>query len=125
MSAEGKLNSLGFIERDSVCTQAFLDQKGVEGYNWNASKGGSFDAPSTYPEVYKAHLAKLNDDEAVAEEEPVNTIPEHSHGEEPETGLLVVTILIWVAIAIIIMVAIFMYCKMKMRKDQQIMSTRQ
>lgn len=118
VSKDGKkLNGLGFIERDSVCAQAFLDQLGVEGYNWNASKGSKFDSPEAYPTMYKSKLAILNDDEAVEAEGPSNTIPSHSHGEEAETGLVVVTVLIWVAIAIIVMVAIFMYCKMRMKKD--------
>ena len=110
------MNAISFIERDSVCTQAFLDSLGVEGYDWNASKNGSFDTPSNYQQSFKSRVASLNDDEAQVLDEVVQ-VPEHSHDEEPETGLLVVTILIWVAIAIIIMVAVFMYLRIKMKKD--------
>ncbi len=118
------MNSLGFIERDSVCTQAFLDTLGVEGYDWNASKGSSFEAPESYTDAYKARVELLNDDEAQEALATKVVVPDHSHGEEPETGLLVMTILIWITIAIIIGVCIFMYCKMKMKKDSQIGSTR-
>jgi len=124
VNEDGYLNALGFIERDSVCTQAFLDTLGVEGYDWNASKGASFGAPSTYTADFKARVELLNDDEAQELLATAPVVPEHSHGEEAETGLVVVTVLIWVAIAIIMMVCIFMYCKMKMKKDQQIGHTR-
>lgn len=124
VNEDGFLNAISFIERDSVCTQAFLDTLGVEGYDWNASKGASFGAPSSYTEEYKTRVELLNDDEAQEALATNVVVPEHSHGEEAETGLVVVTVLIWVAIAIIIMVCIFMYCKMKMKKDQQIGHTR-
>ena len=41
----GNLNSLGIVERDSVCTQSFLDKLGKDGYSWSATVGSSFDAP--------------------------------------------------------------------------------
>ena len=42
---KGNLNSLGIVERDSVCTQSFLDKLGKDSYSWSATVGSSFDAP--------------------------------------------------------------------------------
>jgi len=70
--------------------------------------------------MYQARVQQLNQGGIVVD----NQVASHSHGEEPETALLVITILIWVAIFIFMCVMLFMYCKMK-KKDSMISNTRQ
>lgn len=45
--------------------------------------------------------------------DPKPIIPSHEHDEEVETGLLVVTILVWLAVAALIGVFIYQFCKEK------------
>ena len=46
-------------------------------------------------------------------EDPKKIIPTHSHDAEAETGLVVVTILVWLAVAALIGVFIYQFCKEK------------
>ncbi len=153
VNSDGFMNSLGFVQRDSVCTQAFLNVLGVENYDWNATKEGAFEVPDTYTDAYKNRVESLNasgandiletyvvvpveskpaskgDDSKTRENQAAESYAsalgglKHDHEVVTDTSLVVVTILIWVAILIIILVCIFMYCKMKMQKDQQVRHT--
>lgn len=70
--------------------------------------------------MYQARVQRLNEGGVVVD----NQVASHSHGEEPETALLVITILLWVAIFIMMVVMIVMYCRMK-KRDSMISNTRQ
>ena len=46
-------------------------------------------------------------------EDPKKIIPTHTHDAEAETGLVVVTVLVWLAVAALIGVFIYQFCKEK------------
>jgi len=49
VAADGNLNGLGLIERNSVCTQAFFDKLGAEKYGWRSRVESAFEVPASYP----------------------------------------------------------------------------
>ena len=123
VSDDGLLNSIGFVERDSVCTQGFLDTLGKEAYDWYTPTEKSFGTPETYTAEYKTRVEKLNE-KLVLYTPPV--IPKEDESketttrpadpqrfikttieEETEGGSLVAAIFIWVTIVLVVVMIIY------------------
>ncbi len=112
---DGTLAGLGFIERDSKCTQEFLDEVGEENYTWVSPKPSELVTRPEYPEEYKSEIQNLLESKDLIAS---GQLPQHEHEEKAETGLVVVTIIVYVAVAILLMVMIYQYCKeKKMNRD--------
>lgn len=62
------------------------------------------------PAKYKDEVEQL---QRQREDIQAGNLPQHEHDEKVETGLIVVTVLVWVAVAILLAVMIFQMCKQK------------
>jgi len=62
------------------------------------------------PEKYQAEVEKLAKQREALQQ---GVLPQHEHDEKVETGLIVVTVIVWVAVAILLAVMIFQMCKEK------------
>jgi len=102
------MNSLGFVLRDSDCSQQFIDALGSS-YTWTSPKGAVAVVPERTPE----HVIDLENIEVELQELRAGEIEQHDHDEKAESALVGVTIAIWVAVAILIMVFVFQYCREK------------
>lgn len=107
-AANGDMNSLGFVLRDSDCSQQFIDALGSS-YTWTSPKGAVAVVPERTPE----HVIDLENIEVELQELRAGEIEQHDHDEKAESALVGVTIAIWVAVAILIMVFVFQYCREK------------
>jgi len=107
---DGNLAGLGFIERDSRCTQDFLDEIGEGSYSWTSPKPSQLVSRPEYPDEYRSEIEELlGSKDQIAS----GRLPQHEHDEKAETGLVIVTILVYVALAVLIMVMIYQHCKEK------------
>ena len=118
-NSDGTLAGLGFIGRDSKCTDRFRAATGSN-YSWISPDPSKLAVKPEAPEEYKDKVDALiklqnNPTAAVAFLDAVNgTVPSHEHDEKAETGLVVVTVLIWVAV--VIMAGVFVFMCIKDRK---------
>lgn len=122
---DGLLNSIGFVERDSVCTQGFLDTLGKEAYDWYTPTEKSFSTPETYTAEFKTRVEKLNEKLVLytppvivedKEDEPEETTSRLGDPqrfikttivEETEGGSVVAAIFIWITIVIVVVMIIY------------------
>ncbi len=135
---DGLLNSIGFVERDSVCTQGFLDTLGKEAYDWYTPTENSFATPETYTAEYRTRVDKLNEKLALytppvipkkKEDEPKETTTRPADPqrfikttieEETEGGSLIAAIFIWITIILVIVMIIYVQCKIQKNKNSQL-----
>lgn len=119
LTEEGYLGGLGIIQRDSVCTQVFLNELGPSGYSWTAKRPENFKVPSNYPEEFKARVHALNGQRAVTNSTDttnliltpaVETAPQVVRKETieytDESGMIAGAIIVWVLAAIFFIVAL-------------------
>ncbi len=122
---DGLLNSIGFVERDSVCTQGFLDTLGKEAYDWYTPTEKSFGTPETYTAEFKSRVEKLNEKLVLytppvipekKDDEPKGTTTRPADPqrfikttieEETEGGSLVAAIFIWITIVLVVVMIIY------------------
>lgn len=107
---DGYLAGLGIIQRDSVCTQAFLTAVGRASYDWNTKRPANFDVPSTYPAEYQERVRAMNDMKAVTDASDTSTVPQHSHEAELDVGLIIAVIIVWVFAVSLMSAAIYRKC---------------
>ena len=72
---------------------------------------GTITPSNTSPDANTTEGDSTSGDTTV--EDPKKIIPTHSHDAEAETGLVVVTILVWLAVAALIAAFIYQFCKEK------------
>lgn len=106
----GYMNSIGWIERDSVCAQGFWDELGASGYTWISPKPSNTVTTPEVPEKYKAEVEAI-----LAQRESLRNgvLPEHDHDLNAERSLIAVTVLIWIGALVVCVCLIYSTCAKK------------
>lgn len=114
---DGKLEGLGFIVRDSVCTQKILNAlPSSDSYSWISPNPEQLAlTPKVAVEQKESELTKRGIEYYINPGE----IPKHIEDDDASTGLVVMTILIW--IATIVATAFCCMQSMKMRSAMRAM----
>jgi len=91
----GELRGLGFVEKDPKCFKGFMDD-GAE--NWYSCKTAECQTRPVVPEAFRAKIEELEQQKrSIAG----GKLPEHSHDQAQEDGVIAVTVLVWAAFAVL------------------------
>jgi len=109
VAADGNLNGLGLIERNSVCTQAFFDKLGAEKYGWRSRTESAFEVPAGYPQEYQAMVEELNEN-LILWDTSVITIVHPVDETGNDQSYATAALLIWIAVVVLILYMVMFFC---------------